>query len=302
MPGYWSFSHYVQKTLWQNKKIFIWLTIVYCLATLLITGLASEAIYTQARETINSSSESLFTGVLGGAGKAGLLIISGLTGAFSAESTNAESSQQVLLALAGLLIWLTTVWILRAILAGRRPKLRDGLYNAGAPILPTFLVALVIVVQLLPIAIALFGYGAAVSSGLLDGGVEAMFFWSVAGLLTLLSLYWLSATCIALVVVTLPGVYPLQALRTAGDLVIGRRVRILLRLLWMGLMLIIAWALIAIPIVLFDEWLKAAWPVVSWLPIVPITLLVLSSVSVVWTASYIYLLYRKIVDDDALPA
>lgn len=129
-----------------------------------------------------------------------------------------------------------------------------------------------------------------------------MLFWIAAGLLTLLSIYWISSTFFALIVVTLPGMYPMQALRTAGDMVVGRRLRILLRLLWMGLGLVLAWALVLIPFILFDGWLKGVWPQIEWLPIVPVVLLLMSTATVVWTAAYIYLLYRKVVDDDAKPA
>jgi hypothetical protein len=202
----------------------------------------------------------------------------------------------------GLLLWLTTVWLLRAIMAGAKPKMRDGLYNAGAPIIPTIFVGFVAILQMIPIAFVLYGYSAAVGSGLLEGGVEAMLFWSAAIMLALLSAYWLTSTFIAMVVVTLPGMYPLQALRTAGDLVIGRRIRILLRLLWMFLLVAVAWALIAIPTIMLDGWIKSIVPYFSGLPIVPVLLLVMSTATLVWVAAYIYLLYRRIVEDDALPA
>lgn len=107
---------------------------------------------------------------------------------------------------------------------------------------------------------------------------------------------------IALVVVTLPGMYPMRAIRTAGDLVIGRRVRILLRFIWICLISIIVWAAVMIPIILFDSWLKSVWHGIEWLPLVPVALLAMGSVTVVWIASYVYMLYRKIVDDDASPA
>jgi hypothetical protein len=38
------------------------------------------------------------------------------------------------------------------------------------------------------------------------------------------------------------------------------------------------------------------------LPMVPVIMTLLGSVIVVWSASYIYLLYRKVVEDDAQPA
>lgn len=300
MPGYISFTHSVYKTLWSNRKIFSIMLVVYMLASIAFVNLSSEDLYAQMRETINESDTEIFSGFWGEIGKAGLLLAGGVTGSYN--DTAATTETQVYLTIIGLLTWLTTVWLLRAILAGRKPKVRDGLYNAGAPILPTFLVLSVMVLQLLPLALALFGYSAAVASGLLDGGVEAMMFWSVASLLFILSLYWVTSTFIALVVVTLPGMYPMRALRTAGDLVVGRRLRILLRVLWMLLVIVIAWVVVAIPIILFDAWLKSAWVAIAWLPIVPLMLLVLGSLTVIWVASYVYLLYRKIVDDDALPA
>lgn len=302
MPGYWAFTAYVQRILWSSRKLFIYVAATYAILTATLVSLASEATYRQLRDTVDATSNGAFNGVWGEIGKAGLLLVAGVTGNFSSAQTDTQGQSQVYGVIVGLLIWLTTVWLLRVILTGRKPKMRDGLYNAGAPIVPTFLVSVVIIVQLLPIALAAFAYNAAVASGLLDGGVEAMLFWSVAGLLTLLSLYWVTSTIMALVIVALPGMYPIQALRTAGDLVVGRRVRILARLIWMGVIVALAWACIAIPVIIFDGWLKSTWGAIGWLPIVPVMLLLMSAISVVWMAGYVYLLYRKVVEDDALPA
>lgn len=302
IPGYWAFTNYVRKTLWDNRKIFACVLLIYAVIIVAVVNLASEAIYSELRMTINETGTEVFSGAWGEIGKAALLLSAGVTGAYNEAPTGSQSESQIYLVIIGLLTWLTTVWLLRAILAGRRPKMRDGLYNAGAPIVPTFFITAVIVIQLLPVALAIYGYNSAVASGLLEGGVEAMVFWSVAALLMLLSLYWLTSTLIALVVVTLPGMYPMQALRTAGDLVIGRRVRILMRVLWMAMVVVVVWLLIAIPLILFDGWLKGVMPSISWMPIIPLMLLVMGTLTVVWVASYIYLLYRKIVDDDTLPA
>jgi hypothetical protein len=152
------------------------------------------------------------------------------------------------------------------------------------------------------VALAAIGYGAASASGLLDGGVEAMIFWAVAGLLTMLSLYWATSTLFALIVVTLPGMYPMKAIRTAGDLVIGRRLRILYRLLWLIGTIVAAWLLVMVPIILFAMWFNSISPAVSWVPIVPVALLLMTTLTIIWSASYVYLFYRKVVDDDSAPA
>lgn len=302
LPGYLAFTKHVHQVLWSNKKLIMKLLAAYLVISIAVIGLASQDLYAQLRDTLTDSGSEMFTGAWGEVGKAGLLLLAGVTGSFNGASAELQTQQQVFAVMIGLLTWLTTVWLLRLLLAGRSPKLRDGLYNAGAPIVPTFLVASVIVLQLLPLALALFGYNAAVASGLLEGGVEAMLFWTTAGLLAILSLYWLTSTLIALVVVTLPGMYPMQALRTAGDLVVGRRIRILLRIMWLVALVGLAWVVIVIPIILFDGWVKSVVPAIDWLPFIPLALLVMSSLTIVWTASYIYLLYRKVVDDDAAPA
>ena len=299
MPGYWSFTSYVRKTLLSSRKTFLLLALVYAILTAITVGIASQDTYSTLTDTLRETSGDLFAGNWGEIGKASLLFVSTISGGLTSTLSDV---QQIYAGLIALLTWLTTVWLLRNILAGHKVKLRDGLYNSGSPLLSTFLVAIVLVVQLLPLAIALIGYSAAVTSGLLNGGVEAMLFWIAAGLLTLLSLYWITSTFIALVVVTLPGMYPFQALKTAGDLVMGRRIRILLRILWMALGVAVTWILIMIPIILLDTWLKGLWPSIGWLPVIPFVLLIMSSLTIVWTASYIYLLYRRIVADDAAPA
>jgi hypothetical protein len=285
--------------LWKNKNLFILLALVYGAMSVALVGVASQDIYSQLGDTLRETSEDVFNGNMGEVGKATVLLLTGVTGMTGQDLTAAQQIYAVILIL---FTWLTTVWLLRAIMAGHKPRLRDGLYNAGSPILPTFLVGLLLIVQLLPVALAIVGFGAASSTGLLDSGIESMLFWTCAMLLGALSLYWITSTLIALIVVTLPGMYPMRAIKTAGDLVIGRRVRILLRIIWLFFILAITWLVIMIPIILFDTWLKGIQPAIEWVPIVPTALLITSTLTMMWSASYVYLLYRKVVDDDAAPA
>lgn len=299
LPGYWSFTNEVRKTLWRNRKTFLWLIAIYAILNILFVGLSSQDTYTQLSELLRDTSGEIFKGHWGEIGKAGLLLITGVSGDYSSPLTEVQQVYAVILVF---FTWLTSVWLLRAFVAGKKPKLRDGLYNAGAPVLPTFLVGLLLAIQLLPIVVVVLGFTALVPFGILDGGAEAMIFWLAALLLIILSLYWITSTLIALVVITLPGMYPMQAIRAAGDLVVGRRLRILFRLLWLALITAALWAAVMIPIILLDAWIKGIWPAVSWVPIVPFMLLAMGTVTVVWVSSYIYLFYRRVVDDDASPA
>lgn len=299
LPGYWRFTDEVARLLWRHKRLFGALAVVYAILTGVLVGMVSQATYSETVALVEMAGDEVAAGGLGALGRASMVFLSTISGDLSGQ---ADASRQVYAGLIGLLTWLTTVWLLRALLAGQHPRLRDGLYNAGAPILPTFLVSLALVVQLLPLALVSLGFGAATAAGLLAGGVGAMLFWVAAALVVALSFYWATSTLMALIVVTLPGMYPWRALRTAGDLVKGRRVRLLLRLLWVLLLVMVEWVLIMIPIIMIDSWLKSVAPALSWMPVVPLALLMLSSATVIVTAAYVYLLYRKVVEDDAAPA
>jgi len=294
LPGYISFTHYVNKTVWSYRKLFFGLAGIYLVLYAVLVGIGSQETYTTLTDTLQETNNNIVDGDFSQLTQAGVLF---LTIATVGISSNPTESQQIYAVLLALLIWLTTVWLLRNKMAGHKVKLRDGLYNAGSPLVSTFLVGLVLIVQCIPILLAVIGYAAATNSGLLSGGVEAMLFWIAASLLALLSVFWVTSTMFGMVIVTLPGMYPMKALRNAGDLVLGRRVRILLRWLWMILIAALLWAVILIPVILLDLWLKDIWPAFINVPVIPIVLAILGAVSAIWISSYVYLLYRKVVDE-----
>jgi hypothetical protein len=296
LPGYFAFNKLVRKTLWQNRNIFLLLALTYAVLMTVMVGFASQDLYLTLKDTLNATSGNYLDGVWGEASKVGLLFITTVTGGLSQNLTEVQQVYAIIIAL---LTWLTTVWLLRNIMAGHRVKLRDGLYSAGSPILPTFIIFLLLIFQMLPLALAIIGYSAASMTGVLNGGVETMLFWVAAGLLATVSLYFMSSTFFALIIVTIPGMYPYRAIKAAGDLVVGRRMRILLRLIWMAFGVATTWLVIMVLMILFDSWIKDMLPAINWAPLIPFTLLSLSSLTIVWVSSYIYLLYRKVVDDES---
>jgi hypothetical protein len=299
LPGYFSFNKYVFKTLWHNRKTFLLLASFYAIVAIFVINMASPDNYNTLRDLLESDSSGTFSGLLGSIGSAGLLFSAGIFGNLSSELSE---GQQIYATVIIVFTWLTSVWMLRNILAGNKVKLRDGLYNAGSPILPSLMVTLLFVVQLLPLALAAVAYAAASGAGMLDSGVEAMLFWIFAALMTTLSIYWITSTIFALVIVTIPGMYPYRAIKAAGDIVIGRRVKILLRIVWMIISLLITWAVIMIPLIMFDSWLKSSLSIFESVPFIPILFLIISALSVVWISSYIYLFYREVVNDDVKTA
>jgi hypothetical protein len=299
LPGYLAFTHEVASHLWTYRRVFGALVLTYMIATAVLVGLASQEIFAQLTDTLQGLGTDIFEGGWGEIGKASLLLIVGISGDFSPQLSEA---QQIFAALLFLMAWLSSVWLIRAHMAGGAPSLRDALYNSGSPIISTVIVSLLILVQMIPAAIGIVAYSAAISTDFFSAGALAMMVAIVAFLLIVLSLYLITSSFFALIVVTLPGMYPWQALRTAGDLVTGRRLRILLRLVWGAVIAMVGWVIVMLPIMIFATWLQTSFERLAWIPIVPVSLALVASASTVFISAYIYMLYRKVVDDDARPA
>lgn len=295
LPGYWSFTNHVRSVLVRRKALFSLFIVGYSIVSWLIFGIMSQDNYKLLGETLQAVGGDVSQGQLGDL-SANFAIFSGvLAGAFSSPLSEA---QQVYGGLLFLLAWLTIIWLLRQIMAGHKNvRLRDGLYSSGAPLVSTFLLFMVMLIQLVPFVVALAAYLTANSFNVLGIPIFSILFWLVELLLVVMSLYWLSSSFIALVVVTLPGMYPLKALKVAGDLVVGRRLRILYRLGWLFLSLFFLWLLVLLPMIALSSAIR-----LDWLPLVPVTVLLLGSISMLWAVAYIYILYRKLVDDATAPA
>jgi hypothetical protein len=291
LPGYIRFANDVWKTIWRNKRFYTKFFLLFCVFSIVLLGVLNQSTYTSYRDSLDSAEAD---------GTTKLGFVKYLTLAASAITSGSGSSvsegQQVIGVIMFLLGWLMLVWALRQILAGHKPKLRDALYNAGAPAVSTLFVLIIGALQLIPLALSLLAYQALTGVGIINNGIaiENMAFFVAEALIVALTLYWLVSTFLALVIVTLPGMYPGAALRAAGDIVVGRRLRILLRVLYMIWPMLVLWAVILIPVVILDNAIK-----IAWLPLVPLAVLLLTTLTIVWCASYIYLLYRRIVADDA---
>lgn len=279
------------------KKPFLGLFAIFVALQVLLVGLGSQETYTQLMSVMNESIvDATGTGV------------DRLTHTFLAFSTvmsaglsgSLSEGQQIASVLLGLFVWLTTVWLLRNLFAGHQVKLRDALYSAGAPIVAMACLVVLLLLQLLPVGVAILAYNAATSTGLIaGGGAEAMMFWMAVAGLGVLSLYWMMSTLFAMVIVTLPGTYPLYAYSMAGKIIQGRRLQILIRVLAGVVPIAGLWVAVMIPTIYFTTLAAETWEWVNTVPFIPLAILLLSSATVMWASAYVYVLYRRVVDDDA---
>lgn len=291
IDSYGGFTMRVWRMMIKNRGLFIKYFIFYGIAAFCIVGLASQENFVAFRDAINNSDGyegitkwvSLFSNAIASGG-----------------SSTLDASQQILSAILFLYGWLTIIWLLRAIMRGddEKIKLRDGLYSSGSPILSTLAVAVVVVLQLLPLGLVTIAYTSITAVGWINTGVaiENMAAWCALAVAAILTIYWISSSLIALIIVTLPGTYPFVAIRAAGDLMVGRRLKLTLRLLFMMLPVALLWLLILMPAIFVDSWLK-----LTWFPLVPLVVFLLGILTMMWIATYIYMLYRQIVDDPTPP-
>ena len=294
ISGYWSITSDVWRLIWRHKKTFLSLIAVLSMLTVVLSSIMSQDTYQQLKDTLHKAEEE--SGLSGVYTTLGLF--SGVVASyFSGSGTAGGNAQQVATgAFLGLLAWLSTIWLVRAILLGKKPKMRDGLYNSGAPIVSLIVISGVLLLQLVPASIAVIVYSALDSSGVLSQTPILMAAGGAAILITTMSVYWATSTIFAMIIVTFPGMYPFHALRLAGDVVTGRRVRILLRFAWVAVLIALLWIVVLIPTILFDGAVKGWISGIDWLPIVPVAGLILVYLTIVVVSVYVYIFYRKVVE------
>lgn len=294
LPGYLPLVQYVYRMLHKHRRTFLLLVLTYTVIIVIVGGITSQDTYTQIQDLLSKSGNDLFGSGIGTLGQAGLLAVS----SFAGLPSTLTADQQIYLGIGIVFAWLSTVWLLREYMLGRTPRLRDGLYNSGSPFLATVTLLGVIIFQLIPIGIVAIIYAGFASVGIVDDGFSSMLFWVFAGLVATLVLYWTTSSVFGLVIVTLPGMYPFRAIRIASDIVMGRRLRILLRLIWGAIIALAAWVIVLIPLIVLTSFVASAWPVLKSIPIVPYAGAILTAASTVWYAAYVYLFYRKVVDNE----
>ncbi len=284
LPGYIAFTVSVAKTLWEFRRTFFALLGLYVVVSIVLIGISQQEEY------------RTLTGALSDVSQDGsidaLTQIGGLFGATLLGSLNSSLTevQQFYLVGVYVLTWLTVIWLLRQLTAGNLVKVRDGLYSAGSPLISSFLVISLMFLQVVPGALGVLLFAFAIQSGS-AAGVVAMIFGVMAVLLIVLSLYWISSSLFALVIVTLPGTYPMTAIRGASEIALGKRTQLLRRLLWLVFVLLLLWVVVLFPALLIDYWVK-----VEWLPIVTIAIQIATGASLIYGSSYVFLLYRRMID------
>ena len=284
------------KMLFKNWRLFLPFILLIAILNIALVGLMSEETYVTFQDSLDETAEDIKAGELGTFARSGLLLISTITtGGLSQGMTESQQFAAVILFL---ITWLVTIYLVRHRLAGHKLKLRDGLYNALTPFISTLIVVAVIFIEAIPLMIVVITYSAAVATDFLSTPFYALIYFIFAALLSILSIYLISSSLIALIAISAPGLYPLVAVRTASDLLAGRRIKFIIRVIYLFFVLIVVWVFVMLPLIALDLVLKQAIPGLQGLPVVSFELLLMTCFSTVYATIYLYLFYRRLLDYD----
>lgn len=202
-----------------------------------------------------------------------------ISGSTSAGSDSASVLQSLLIVLESLVI----IWALRNVMANKKFSVKDAYYKSMFPLIPFLLVIFFIILQLLPITLGA-GLVSLVSGALSSSGVLTVIM--LIFLLPLLgwSVYMLSSSIFAIYIVTLPDMQPRQALRSAKKLVAYRRLKIIRRIIFLPFFIMLAMAIVMLPLILFIHIL-----------VVPV-FYVLTILVLLFVHAYFYSLYRGLLE------
>ena len=206
-----------------------------------------------------------------------------------------EDAVVVLMVIAFLILWMTTLFFARRVMAGEKVRFRDGLYNAMTPLVSTLLVFVVLAIQCIPLMLVVIGYSAAVETNLFGDMFYGSLFVLFALLMVVISGYLLSGTFMGLIAVSAPGMYPLRALGLSHELMMGKRVQFVLRMFVMLVVLVLVGVVITGPAVLVDLALKS-WAGVVLPMLVPIFVMTAICAMVIYMTVYLYIYYRELLE------
>jgi hypothetical protein len=278
LPSVWQLTKTAYTTLWQHKKLFISITLIYgVLNLLLVQGLTGGTDVGSLKHALSQAYNGNFNSLASALG-----VFSVLVGSTGNSSNQAAGAYQLPL---GIVTSLAVIWALRQVLADKKIRIRDAYYSGMYPLIPFVLVIIVIGVQLLPFIIGSSLYSLVAANGIAVGALERAG-WLLVFLSGMAwSIYMVSSSLFAIYIVTLPDITPLQALRSASKLVKGKRWAIILRLAFLPLVLLVAAAVIMVPIIITLTFL-AKW-----------VFFLLTTFTLVAVHTYMYTLYRELLNE-----
>jgi len=278
LSSVWLLAKKSYTVLLTNKKLFLSIILLYAVVDFIfiqgIDGVINVA-------NLSSEVQHLFHGqykqLNSGFTVYGLMVAS--FGLGSSSNGGSYFNEWLLI----VVISLVMIWAIRSTINKIKTTLLESIYKGVGQIAPFIGVILFISLELLPFIIGLYLFVVALDNSIIVNGIEYAVFIIILLALAALSAYWLSSSIIALYIVSLPNMTPLRALRSAKDLVRDKRLKVIGRLLFLPLALLMISALIIVPIIIF----AAPWA--------QYVFLLISFIFLALAHSYLYNLYLELI-------
>lgn len=283
LPSAWVLLREAWSLLRARRGFFLGVVAVYgVLQLVLVTGVVSSGT-ADVRDALLTAA----------GGVSGALLTSLTLTTYVASTTGQAGTDQgavyqfILIIIASLAV----IWALRRVeslrtskpQAGEKLRIRDAYYKGMTPLVPFILVLGVILLELIPLLIGSWLYSVVVQGGIAVTLAEQLL-WGVFLLaLAVLSIYLVLSSLFALLIVTLPDMTPMQALRSSRGLVLHRRWELIRKFLFLAVVTVV---------VLF----AIMMPVAFLLPVIaPWALYALFTALLAVLLSYMYVIYRELL-------
>ena len=268
----------VLKSTWSllanNKKIIAKLSLIYgIIYIVLVQALSAPLSAVSIKDTFLSAFENQLT--------ASFNTFSYILSNNTTNSSNATSGiYQVVLIL---LFSLVFIYVFRKAFKKQNTTVKESMYQSMYPLIPYLVVLFIILLELIPMDIGLVLYSLVTSGGIINNIVEQIIFSILLVGFVGFSLYLLSNSIVSLYIVTLKDMTPLNSLRSAKQLVMGRRFSVILTILLLPVILLLVAGGVLIPLIMLIPALA------SW------TYFILLIIALPIIHSYLYSLYRELI-------
>lgn len=276
LPSVFNLTRLSLGVLRRHWKLFGGITLIYAVLTIiLVRGFTGGLNLSELKNTL----EQAFGGAASGAASSvGLFAV--LVASSGSSNTDGGSVYQIVLLV---VMSLALIWSLRQVTAGHTVRIRDSFYSGMYPLIPFVLVLLVIGLQLIPLLVGSWFYSTVITNAIAITTLERTLWLLLFLALATLSLYMLCSSLFALYITTLPDMTPMKALRSARQLVLHRRLKVLRKIIFLPFFILLLFAIIIIPLIIF------ATPLAQW------AFFILSVTTLTLVHSYLYTLYRELL-------
>jgi len=232
------------RTLSQHPKVFLGILFWFGFVNIVfIQGLSTGGDIS----SVKSSLDNVYSGGLGH-------VMSGLASFSYLLSTSTSSSSGASTGLfqffCVVIVSLVLIWTLRQVYAKQKVRVRDGFYQGVYPLIPVLLILFVIGAECIPFIVGGSVFSAVINNGIATSTLQVIIWALMFLFMTAVSVYLICSSLFALYIVCLPDVAPMQALKSARQLVTARRWTVLRKVLFLPVLLVIVNIAIMLPIIM----------------------------------------------------